>query len=389
MDTQASSRARNDEADSAPAMRFAQRCRSLSTALLIASLLRLFYSACAALFSARLELDTAQVRSNHFTDNLIPQSDIVRYGLLGVWERFDTLWYIHMAATGYDRPETVVFPPLYPLLIRFAALFTGTPLVAALVVSSLASFFLFWAFHRLAVLELPPEIARRALLFYAVWPAAFIFFAGYPDSLTIALMLWALVFARSEHWWAAGVCGLLAGLTKAVGLLIVVPLVVIALRKRCWRAVPILLSAAGYPLYAAWLFFTDRMLPAESYARFWGTVIAPPWETVSFSVRNALAGSGAARLQLPAGLLTAALALWKRPRPEYTLYVLAVLMFVLTKKSDPSQHQLARYLLILFPAPLHLAVFLQDKAVVLAALLTLLSVNLVFFWGYLNWSLIA
>ncbi len=362
---------------------------SLKPAVAAVLLLRLFYSAAAALLSTQLELDPAQVHSNRFTENLIPQSDKLRYALLGVWERFDTLWYIQIASSGYDRPESVVFPPLYPLLIRLATFLTGSPLVAALAVSTLSSFLLFWAFHRLALLDLPPEAARRALLLYGVWPAAFMFFAGYPDSLTIALMLWAIVFARSERWWLAGACGFLAGLAKAVGFLVVVPLAFIAWRKRSWRAAPVLLSAAGYPVYAGWLLLTARMLPAESYARFWGSLIAPPWETLSFTIRNALGGHSASRLQLPVALSTAVLSVWKRARPEYLLYVVAALLFVLTKKSDPSQNQLARYLLILFPAPLNLALLLQDKAILLAVSLASLIVNLVFFWGYLNWSLVA
>ncbi|HJX38442.1 MAG TPA: hypothetical protein VJ714_07575, partial [Anaerolineae bacterium] len=37
---------------------------------------------------------------------------------LGVWQRFDTLWYLRIAAQGYapDDGSTVYFP-LYPMLI--------------------------------------------------------------------------------------------------------------------------------------------------------------------------------------------------------------------------------------------------------------------------------
>jgi hypothetical protein len=367
----------------------ANEVSSLGIALAVTLVLRVFYSAGAALLSPRLVLDPDRIRLSDFTENLIPQSDALRYALLGVWERFDTLWYLHVADVGYDCPESVVFPPLYPLLIRIAAPLAGSPLVAALIVSTLASLLLFWAFHRLAVLDMPPDKARRAVLLYGLWPPSFIFFAGYPDSLTIALMLSAIVFARSERWWLAATFGFLAGLAKAVGFLVVVPLAVIAWRKRSWKAAGLLLSGAGYALYAAWLFTTGRMLPAESYERFWGTHVAPPWETVTFAIRNALNGSSTLRVHLPLGLTVAILSVCKRVRLEYVLFALAALLFVLTKKSDPVQNQLARYLLILFPAPLNLALLLTDKAVFLAVSTALLSANLMFFWAFLNWSLMV
>jgi hypothetical protein len=365
------------------------RANSFKTALCVTVVLRVFYSVVGALFSTKLKLDPAAVYSNGFTDNLIPQSDALRYAILGVWERFDTLWNIHIAQAGYDRPASVVFPPLYPCLIRLGTLITESPLAIALVISTVSSLLLFWAFHRLASFDLDPDATTRAAILYAVWPASFIFFAGYPDSLTIALMLWALVFGRSERWWLAGVAGFFAGFAKAVGFLVVIPLALLAWRKRSWRAAPVLLSGAGYFIYAAWLYASGRMLPAESYSVFWRSEVAPPWETIVFAFQNALAGYTMPKIHLALLVIAALAALSKRVRPEYVVYAVAALLFVLTKKSDPSQQQLARYVLILFPAPLNLALSLKEKGTFVIAAFGLMTVNLFFLQGFFNWWLVV
>jgi hypothetical protein len=365
------------------------RGRSVRFALWTVLALRVFYSAIAALLCSRLRLDGNAIRANALTENLISQADTWRYALLGVWERFDTLWYIHIAVSGYDRPESVVFPPLFPWLIRMVTFITGMPLVSALVVSTVSSGFLFYGFHRLVSLDLPESVANRAVILFAAWPASFIFFAGYPESLTIALMLWALVFARSERWWLAGLAGLLAGLAKAVGGLVVIPLLVIAWRRGSWRAAPVLLAGSGYLLYTAWLYSTGRLLPVEGYARYWHTNVALPWVTVGSMLRDARAGDWTIQMHLLILVFVVVAAFFKCVRSEYLIYAAAALVFMLTKKSDASQMQLTRYLLILFMAPLHLVIAGKsrwDFAIVAAVLF---PINLLFLWHYLNWSLIA
>ena len=111
----------------------------LRDAVALVLALRLIYSGLAALLVPYLRLDPAAIRSNHLTGNLLQPADGWIYRLWGVWERFDTLWYIRIAERGYDRVEALVFFPLYPALIRFLTPLVGGPLPAAVVVSTLAS----------------------------------------------------------------------------------------------------------------------------------------------------------------------------------------------------------------------------------------------------------
>jgi len=93
--------------------------------------LRIFYSIFAAVSSRYLRLDPNLIHSNSLTGQLMSrESHPLLYALLGVWERFDTLWYIQISAHGYETPIAIVFYPLYPILIRALSFFTHSDLAA-------------------------------------------------------------------------------------------------------------------------------------------------------------------------------------------------------------------------------------------------------------------
>jgi hypothetical protein len=368
------------------------RQASRSPALLAAYFtvaLRLAYSGLAALFTPHLNLDARLIESNRLTEQLMQPSEGLRYAWLGVWERFDTLWYIHIAQHGYDRPDAVGFFPLYPLLLRVVSWLID-PLAAALLVSTLAAFFLFWGFQKLLRLDRPAEDATRALLLYAAWPASFIFFCGYAESLVVALLIWSIYFARTGRWWCSGITGCLAGLSKAVGWLAIVPQAVLGWRQRKWRALAAGLTLVGPGAFALWLKLSGRMLPSEAYPRYWLTDTAPPWTTLWDSVGAAVAGrSRILEVHLLVLAVVAVLALWRNLRPEYTLYAALALCFILTKHADPTQQPWTRYVLILFTAPANLAAWLRNGTALTVGTLLLFLANVLFLRLFLGWSLVV
>ena len=72
------------------------------------ALLRLFYTAVAVAFFPFVHPDASSIQSNALTENL-PAPHGLHYALLGIWERFDTLWFLRIAEHGYDRPRAVTF----------------------------------------------------------------------------------------------------------------------------------------------------------------------------------------------------------------------------------------------------------------------------------------
>lgn len=359
------------------------------TALAFALGLRAVYAAAALLLWNHLVASPDLIRSNQFTDHLISPAHRLLYPLLGVWERFDTLWYLHIAAQGYDRQAAVVFYPLYPALIR--ALSWLSPLGAALTISTAAAFFFAWGLQELIRLDLPDSTARRALLLVAVWPGSFILFAGYADGLVMALSVWSIYFARRERWATAGILGLLAGSAKALGAVTAVPLAWLAWRKdrrRLWTAAMPLAAPAAFNL---WIRAAGYGSAEAAYAAQWHTHVAWPWTTLWLALRGSIAvpADPVLRINVIFLLLTCGLALVRNLRMEYRLYAFAAIALFLTKNTDPLLQSTVRYVLAVFPTFLALAMLLERRRLGLMALCGLFAVaNAVLVVAFWRWSLV-
>ena len=252
-------------------------------AVAVTAALRVFYTAMAAAFMPFLHPDPALIHSNALTENL-PAPHGLHYALLGIWERFDTLWFLRIAEHGYDRPMAVIFYPLYPAAIRLVSGLMPA-MAAALLVSTVAAFFFFWGLLRLAGGELSEVGRLRMLLLVSVWPTSFVLFAGYAESLTLALVVWAIVFARGSgresgrkvRWEAAAACGLLAGSARPSGVLVFIPLAMMALRSRQVRSLVVALTPLGLLSYWGWLRWSGRISVVEAYRLYQGMAMVPPW----------------------------------------------------------------------------------------------------------------
>ena len=360
-------------------------------AVVLALFLRLIYSFFAATVALIQPVNWRLAHSNAFTENLRPPDHSLRYLLLGVWERFDALWYLHIAAHGYDRPDAVVFFPMYPSLLKIMTLLVP-PMVAALLISTTAAFFLFWGLHELLLGEGTPDLANQSVFLCAVWPASFIFFAGYPESLLLALIVWSLCMARRRRWLAAAALGLAAALTKAVGVVVVVPLMIMALRRGKIKALPILLVPFGLAGFLGYQHLTGHGALASAYGLYWRTTTSPPWTTLWAGV-YALVHTPDPILVLNVIflLLVSVLATRSRLKIEYLLYSAAAIVFFLSKNTTPPLQSMLRYLLIVFPAFAGFAQLLQRphfQPRFGMVCLALFVINLGLLWLFLGWSLV-
>jgi hypothetical protein len=366
--------------------------RSWQRPLMLALFLRLVYSGFATAATLTQTANWRLIHSNALTENLPAPDHSVRYLLFGVWNRFDTLWYVHIAAHGYDRPEAIVFFPLYPALIRLFSLLVP-PMAAALLISTLAAFFLFWGLQEVVGESQQPDLARQSVWFCGFWPASFVFFAGYPESLLVALIVWSLWMAGKDRWLTAAALGLAAGLTKAVGVVVVVPLIVMALRQKKKMALVVLLIPAGVAGFLGYLHWTGHGGLATAYAQYWRTVTAPPWTTLWRGVQELVRAPNAILvLNLMAVILVSVLAGLSRLRIEYLLFSAAAMFVLLCKETMPPLQSMMRYQLIIFPAFVGLARLLQGPrlrerwGMVCAVFLI---VNLGLLWLFLGWSLVV
>jgi hypothetical protein len=291
------------------------------------------------------------------------------HNVVTAWERFDGLWFLRIATGGYvDGDGSAAFFPLYPLLIRFLSpLLGGHPLAAAFVISHAAAYGALALLYFLTASEWDERVARRTVLYLAVFPTSFFLLSPYSEALYLFLVLACLWAARRGRWAVAGVAGAGAAATRNVGILLMLPLAVEAFHR--WREER---SGRRFVTSLAWTAVVAGGLLA--YLVFWrnlsGDALAPlhqqadwqreasfPPATVLRATREAFRFVGLYPggyhlmdwlIVIPA--LAAGVWVVRRARPMYTAYtwasLLAPLAFIFPLRPFMS---LPRFLLPVFP----------------------------------------
>ncbi len=331
------------------------------------------------------------------------------HNLFTAWEREDALWYLRIATKGYAPGDgSAAFFPLYPLAIRAVSFLIGNhPFAASLLVSNGAFLGALMMLYVLGRTEISEPAARRAVVYAAIFPTAFFFFAPYTESLFLLLALGAFWGARRRKWWVAGLCGAGAALTRNLGVLLVLPLAAEAVHQAwdrrprrvpveelVWSVVPVI-GTLAYLSY--WQVKTgDRLAPLHQQAN-WSRKLTNPLATLWDGTRVAwrFLGSYAAGYHqidwlVTAVVLVAATYATAKLRPSYGVYlwagILAPLSYVWLPRPLMS---FPRFALPLFPIYWGMALWTERghgrHEVVVAGsalflgLLTLLFVN----WYYI------
>ena len=328
------------------------------------------------------------------------------HNLFTAWERFDALWFLRIAATGYiDGDGSAVFYPGYPLVVRvFSTILGGHPLAGGLVVSHLATFGSMLLLYFLTAAEWGERVARRSVLYLAIFPTSFFLLAPYSESLFLFLALLALWAARRGRWEIAGLAGIGASATRNIGVLLVLPLLTEALHRFRERRdgaelarglVWSVLAAGGTVAYLIfWQQFAGEPLAPVHQQANWQRELTFPLETIFRGTSEAFRFIGV----YPGGyhlldwlIVIPALAgaVWVviRARPLYGMYTVSALMAPLFYAFVPRPFMsIPRFLLPLFPLLWALAVWAERRRgvheVYLAASGALLGVLLVLF---VNW----
>jgi len=364
-------------------------------AFAITAALRVVYTGVAAVVAVFLHPEARLIQSNAFSETL-PAPGGWHYALLGIWQRFDTLWYLRIAERGYDRPAGVVFYPLYPWLIRGLSELAGA-MAAALLISTVAAFFYFWGLLRLTRSEFPNAQPLRTVLLAAAWPASFFFFAGYTEALAVALIVWCVGWAREERWVLAATCAFAAGLTRSAGTLAIVPLAILAWRARRSARWPVAIAPLGTLGYWFWLHRTGRLSVAAAYRMYWNTDVASPWTTLWRAIRS-LAERFDPLLAISLVALifffVAGVAARRRKqmpmRIEDRCFSAAVIVHLLLRLCWPPLLGAPRYLLPVYPAYVTMGNWVEKMEWTRFAFLcgVLFAFNLAWMWAFLSWSLV-
>jgi hypothetical protein len=229
--------------------------------------------------AGRAAVGVALVVAVVVSDELVPgaRPPQVDEGLLA----WDGTWYENIAANGYGDEvarEGLRFFPLVPMLARAVDVAApGDAGVALLIVANAAALVLAFLVHRLAVHETGDTgLADRATWLVAVVPPAYVLAMGYAESTLMALSVAAFLALRRKRWWWAAAFGVLAGLTRPVGLALAVPAAVEGARglraaggrERAGRLAAVVSPVVGTGIYLAWVEarFGDWLLPLRLHS---------------------------------------------------------------------------------------------------------------------------
>jgi hypothetical protein len=212
-----------------------------------------------------------------------------------IFAAWDSGWYFDIASRGYyfnaDGQSSIAFFPLYPMMMRGVAWpFGGTDKAiwaAGIVVSCVAFALALIAVHRLTQQVFDDrEAARRAVLYLALFPFSLFLTRVYADSVFLLTSVLAVSRAYDGRWWRAGMWGALATIARPNGILVGLPLALLALggrpaaRELASRFTALLLVPVALAGYCAYVYgLSGDPLAWLSSQAHWGYSLGhPPWE---------------------------------------------------------------------------------------------------------------
>jgi Gpi18-like mannosyltransferase len=202
--------------------------------------------------------------------------------LLSAW---DGQWYVSLSEQWYQKDPVeridlakYVDYPLYPALMRVISQSLGidsylTGILISMTCSIIGAVLLFKVTQNYFSLS----VARKSTILFLFSPMAIFFSAIYTESLFFALTLASIYMTQKHKWFGAGFLGLLASLTRSIGLLsliVLIPLAVAHCRRtlgltRYYPIFTLVLVAAGFigfTLYASYMTgIPDAYTQAQQY----------------------------------------------------------------------------------------------------------------------------
>jgi len=320
---------------------------------------------------------------------------------------FDSEYYLAIAIGGYDNPYSphltpigvvtgtpedpippaedfsksislsYAFLPFYPLMIRifsFPLQILGlntiaTASLAGVIVSALGALMGMLALYDLTRDLLGEDGALRAAFYLIIFPTGFFLTQIYTEGLFVGLAFGCLAMVKRNNWIAAAILGTCATLTRAVGITLIVPMLIVWIRTLEWmdldlewrqifhQGIPLRpfykAILAFSPLFAFLIWKFSRLGLAFDYieANFFGRVFLAfdyAYATWSDAFQTMMSGTNpqhtAYYITEFLGLIIGAVACYLCIRKSPELGWFSILVFLISWGSGPAQG-IHRYIL--------------------------------------------
>lgn len=325
--------------------------------------------------------------------------------LLYPWANFDGVHYLRIAGEGYTY-DNLGFFPLFPMAIKLLSVIFGSEqtfgaghFFSGFLIANIAFLAALFMLYKLIELDYSAKTAKLAILFLLVFPTSFYFGSIYSESLFLLLMLLSLYFARKKQMLVGSFFGLLTSLTRLVGISLLPALIYELFRKektakkRLIGALSFLLIPLGYIGYSFfnWTISGNAFSFIKAHgtlgnARSVDSVILIPqtlfrYIKILLNLPYSQYEWWIALLELATFVFAALLIFYAWKKGVRFSYILFALVAFLIPASSGTFTGLPRYVLVLFPIFIALAL-IKNRLVQIAYVTTsliLLFILLMFF----------
>jgi hypothetical protein len=319
---------------------------------------------------------------------------------LDLFNMWDSGWYMKIVENGYfytpGQESSVAFFPLYPMVVKFFSLLFGNPLVFGFIVSNVSLIIAGIYLYKLVELDFGDSTASKTVFFMMVSPVSFFFSIFFSEGLFLSLAIASFYYARKNQWLVASILGFFLALTRSIGVLIFIPLLIeymgidfksfkLNLKKIKKDILYLLLIPLGLFSYMAYLFFKFGDAFAFSHASAaWGRkfvsifTVLTNIDLIPHGTANDLSAQFYVILNwgpVFIALFLIGYLICSKIRFSYILYSFLLLFFYLSSNIISSMY---RYISVLFPLYLGLAL-IGNKSRFWNDFLTLFSVMLLTF----------
>jgi hypothetical protein len=190
---------------------------------------------------------------------------------IDLFAKWDAGWYLSIARDGYQyipgKTGTVAFFPLYPLLVKAASALISDLKISGYFISNLSLLAAAYYFYLLTYLDTGShETSRYSVLYLLIAPVGFFFSSIFTESTFLLFTIASFYYARREKWFVAALIGSLASATRALGVLIIIPLLLEYWQRHLsvdpaqrrgirWDILYLLLVPVGLLAYMTFLYF--------------------------------------------------------------------------------------------------------------------------------------
>jgi len=220
-------------------------------------------------------------------------------GFDDIFCNWDCDWYVGIAENGYQSlgqagasgAANWAFFPALPIAMSALSHLSGLPVVyAGLIIAQIGWGLGLYLIYLLARDLKGPEFARHAAIVYAVWPFAIHASIPMTEAVFVPLSIGCFLAARRGNWLLAAALVALLSASRTVGVVMVLPLAMLAMREfGAWRlfllrpgteraALALGASGLGLGLFMVYLHGLTGDAMAFSHNQVaWSRVFKLPW----------------------------------------------------------------------------------------------------------------